>query len=188
MKNQSYQNKKGYFTTQQLVLVALFIALHLAFGNLPKIKTPLFEMGWGFIATTLSAAICGPLPTLFISVFADLLDIFLLRGGTNFFIGFTLSAGLAGIIYAVGLYRQQWTLRRVFLTVLVVTLIPNVLLNTLWVHILYGKAIMVLLPVRISKNLISLVVNTAVLYYLLNNEHIKRLIVRYQFPKFNLKK
>ena len=184
MNNQSYQKKIGRFTTQQLVLMALFIGMHLALGNLPKIKTPIFEMGWGFIATATSAVICGPIPTLFISVFADLLDIFMLRGGANFFPGFTLSAALAGLIYAIGLYRQTPTWKRVFLTVLVVTLIPNVILNTLWVHMLYGKSIIVLLPARLSKNLVSLIANTIILYYLFNNQHIKRLIERYQFPNF----
>ena len=44
------------------------------------------------------------------------------------------------------------------------------------------KAIMAILPVRFYKNMASLVVNSVVLYYLFNNEPVKRLIEQIQFP------
>lgn len=44
------------------------------------------------------------------------------------------------------------------------------------------KAIMAILPVRFYKNMVSLVANSVVLYFLFNNEPIKRLIGQIQFP------
>ena len=47
---------------------------------------------------------------------------------------------------------------------------------------------MVILPERINKNIASLVVNSVALYYLFNNEPIKRLIEQIQFPSLLRKK
>ena len=53
---------------------------------------------------------------------------------------------------------------------------------TLWTMMVQKKAIMAILPVRFYKNMASLVVNSVVLYYLFNNEPVKRLIEQIQFP------
>ena len=61
---------------------------------------------------------------------------------------------LAGVIYGSFYYRKPLSLGRVFAAHLVVSLVCNVLLNTLCLSLLYGKAFMVLLPPRVIKNLI----------------------------------
>ena len=45
-------------------------------------------------------------------------------------------------------------MKAVFLSKLVVVLIENVLLNTLWLDMLYGKGFLAILPMRTVKNLI----------------------------------
>ena len=45
-------------------------------------------------------------------------------------------------------------------------LIVNVLLNTLWISMLYGKGIMVLLPARALKNLIMWPIDSIIFYSL----------------------
>ena len=47
---------------------------------------------------------------------------------------------------------------------LVVILICNVLLNTLWLSMLYGQAFAVLLPARLMKNLIMWPVDSMIFY------------------------
>ena len=81
-----------------------------------------------------------------------------------FFPGFTLNAVLGGVIYGCSYYRNSITLVRVLATKLVVILICNVLLNTLWLSMLYGQAFAVLLPARLMKNLIMWPVDSMIFY------------------------
>ncbi len=48
----------------------------------------------------------------------------------------------------------------------IVMLTVNVLLNTLWISMLYGKGIMVLLPARALKNLIMWPIDSIIFYSL----------------------
>ena len=50
---------------------------------------------------------------------------------------------------------------------LIVKVFVNVLLNTLWLNILYGKAFMALLPNRVLTNAIMLPIDTAIMFVLL---------------------
>ena len=61
-----------------------------------------------------------------------------------------LNAMLAACFY----YKHKLTFRRVLIAKLVVILIVNILLNTLWLDMLYGKGFLAILPMRTVKNLI----------------------------------
>ena len=71
---------------------------------------------------------------------------------------------LAGVICGSVLYGRKLTLGRVFLAKFLVLIICNVFFNTLWISILYGKAFMVLLPVRLLKNLVMWPIDSVILY------------------------
>ena len=145
-------------------------------------------MGFGFVGAALTGAIAGPIPAMILGAAHDILK-FALGGAKGvYFPGYTLTAIVGGLIYGLGLHRQTKTPLRIFLTVLAVTLICNLGLNTLWTMMVQKKAIMAILPVRFYKNMASLVVNSVVLYYLFNNEPVKRLIEQIQFPSLLRKK
>lgn len=61
---------------------------------------------------------------------------------------------LAAFIYGCFYYRQKLTLKRVLIAKLVVVLVVNIVLNTLWLDMLYGKGFLAILPARAVKNLI----------------------------------
>ena len=62
------------------------------------------------------------------------------------------------------LYKRPFTFRRVLAAKLVVVVICNVLMNTLWMSMLYGKAFMVLLPARTLKNMVMWPVDSLLLF------------------------
>ena len=95
------------------------------------------------------------LPMLFISGTVRL------RGGR-----YTMVAMLAGVIYGSFYYKKPLTLWRVFAAHLAVSLVCNVLLNTLCLSVLYGKAFMILLPPRIIKNLIMWPIDSLIFFYI----------------------
>ena len=89
-------------------------------------------------------------------LFSGILDVvkYFLKPSGPFFFGFTFNAMLASFMYGCFYYRKKLTIKRVLAAKFIVMLTVNVLLNTLWISMLYGKGIMVLLPARALKNLI----------------------------------
>lgn len=179
---QTYQTTRRLSTTQ-IVIGGLLIALAFAVSFLPSLKTPYFQMGWGFIVTSFMGSIGGPVGGMIMAALSDVLKATLNPSGP-FFAGYTLSAALAGIVYGVGLYGKKSTLPRVAITVLIITLFINIGLGTLWISMMNGKAFMVLIGPRVMKNIVSFFVNTAVLYMILNNGRVQSLIAKYRFPSF----
>lgn len=103
------------------------------------------------------------------ALFSGSLEIikFVLRPDGVYFPGFTVSAVLAGMIYGMVLYRRALTVARVCVAHLLVKLIVNLGCNTLWLVILYKKAVWAIFPARVMTNLIRLPGDVLVTYLLL---------------------
>ena len=84
-----------------------------------------------------------------------------------FFPGFTISAMVSGIIYGLSFYKKKVSLKRCIIAKIAIVLIVDILLNTLWLSILYGKGFFVLLPMRIVKNVVMIPINVAMMYFVL---------------------
>ena len=103
------------------------------------------------------------------AVFGGTMDIvkYLVKPSGAFFPGFTLTAMLGGLVFGTALYKRKLSLPRLFAAELIVKLFLNVGLNSVWLKILYDKAIFALLPSRLLSNGIMLFVDTAVIYIVL---------------------
>ena len=149
---------------KKLTFAALMIALCVMLSYVPSV--PLFggaEITWGFLARSVCAWVCGPVLGMLFGFAEDILSFFLTGGGGYpFFPGYTLTTVLGVGFYALFFYRQEITIRRIFLAKLV-TNIQNVLLGALWSSILYGKAYFVMASGSALKNLIMLPVQTVIL-------------------------
>ena len=56
-------------------------------------------------------------------------------------------------------------------------IVVNILLNTLWLNILYGKAFLAILPGRVISNAVMLPIDTAIMFFML--QAVDRTIKRY---------
>lgn len=152
---------------KKLTFAALMIALCVMLGYVPSV--PLWggaEITWGFLARSVCAWVCGPVLGAVFAVAEDLLSFFLTGGGGYpFFPGYTLTTVLGVFFYALFFYRQEMTIRRIFLAKLV-TNVQNVLLGALWSSILYGKAYLVMASGSAIKNLVMLPFQTVILVVL----------------------
>ncbi|CAH1855292.1 folate family ECF transporter S component [Convivina intestini] len=165
--------------TRQLVVLALLMALSIVLGRL-SFSLPLLQIGFTFIATSLIAKWYGPLWSMLIAAVMDVLKFFLFPTGAGFFLGFTVSAILAALIYANGYYQQDhvsWL--RVIITVSLVIFIVNVGLNSLWLNMMYSRihswqTFVSFITPRLVKNVLFLPVQVGMTYYLLNNDLVKR--------------
>ena len=69
--------------------------------------------------------------------------------------GFTFNAMLAAFIYGLFLYKKPTSLKRMLAAKLVVAVLCNILLGTLWLSMINGKGYLALLPARAVKNSIQ---------------------------------
>lgn len=102
-------------------------------------------------------------------IFAAVMDIvkYVANPDGPFFPGYTLTAVTAAVIFGLFLYRRKLRIRNLIIAEILVKLICNIGLNTVWSVMLYNKAIAVILPTRIVTNLIQLPIDTMVLYFVL---------------------
>ena len=121
------------------------------------------KIGFGGVVNQFVYYLFGPVAG---AVYGGVLDLvkYVVKPTGAFFPGFTLNAMLGGVLYGTILYRKPLTFRRALWADLVVALICNIFLNTLWLSMMSGKAMMVLLPMRVLKNLITWPVDAALFY------------------------
>lgn len=152
---------------QGLVTLALFVAMDIVLEKISFGPSTL-KVGLGFIGSALLAYYFGPLWGGIGALVSDLLRsaIFGVEGG--FFPGFTLSAIVAVVIYALFLYQKPIKWWRIIASTLLVTLVVNVLMNTYWIHLLYGLDLRAAFLQRILKELITPWIQIVVLYVILN--------------------
>ncbi|MFR8535535.1 MAG: folate family ECF transporter S component [Lacrimispora saccharolytica] len=149
-----------------LAVCAMFAALALILNSVASISIgPYIKIGFSAIPNQLVDYLFGPVTG---SLFAGILDIvkYVMKPDGAFFFGFTFNAMLAAFIYGCFYYKKKLTLRRVLLAKLIVVLVVNVLLSTLWLDMLYGKGFLVLLPARAVKNLIMWPIDSVIFFAL----------------------
>lgn len=144
--------------TKTLILLGLFMALCIVMASF-RIRTPIFTISFTALARMYVALLVGPIAGGIFGITSDLLSFALNSGGSAFFPGYTLTEGLGMFLYGLFFYRQQISLKRVLIAKLVVILICNVILGTLWLAIMAGGGILhyfeLYMPVRLVKNLIQ---------------------------------
>lgn len=153
-----------------LVVTALFIALNVTMDllNIRIWLTPDLRFGVAFVLNASIAMLYGPSVGMMAGFCTDLLGYLVNPTGGAYFPGYTLTAIMGGVIYGLWLYPRRPSRLRVFGAKVSINLICNIGLNTLWLSMTGGKAMMVLLPVRILKNLLLLPFEVLLLYIISN--------------------
>ncbi|WP_195983532.1 folate family ECF transporter S component [Clostridium sp. D33t1_170424_F3] len=140
---------------QSLVMTALLIAMNIALSSFRLQLTPQTRISFGFLISALTGMLFGPVVAFNAGAIGDILTFFIAPGGP-YFPGFTLTAALEGFLYGTFLYRRPVSLGRIAAARISVSLLLNVLLNTFWLVMLYGKSYELLLPARLMKSLLLL--------------------------------
>ena len=129
--------QKSKFTTRMLATMSILIALEVVIARFGTLRpTESIKISLDFIPIVIAGILYGPVPALIISILADVLGAFLFPVGP-FFPGFTVTAALTGLLYGALLHQEQ-SMPRVALAVVLQQGILSLLLNTFWLHILYG--------------------------------------------------
>ncbi len=120
---------------RSLTVAALLCALAIA---LEKFQIPLaasLYVSMSFLVIALCSMLTGPLLAIPCGVIVDLVGV--INSGYAFFFGYTLTAVLTAVIYALFLYRARLSFLRLLLMKGCVNLFVNTLLGSLWRVIFY---------------------------------------------------
>lgn len=149
-----FMNSKenNYLTT--VVCVAFLIALDIILTRFLSIQTQFLRIGFGFIPVAVAGIAYGPVWGGICGAVGDILGMLIYPSGA-YFPGFTLTAALTGVIFGLILYRKT-SFVRVITASAAVCIILNLLLDTLWLDIMYGSGFIALLPARAVKCFINI--------------------------------
>ena len=147
-------------TIKQVLIAGLLLATSIVFSRFLAIKTPVLKISFAFIPNMLCGIILGPWWGMCVAGLTDLIGALLFPFGA-YFVGYTITATLSGFIYGLFLQKKHNKTNKKFIfnliiSILLVLIICNSILNTLWLHITAKKAFFVLLPTRLLKQLIML--------------------------------
>jgi ECF transporter S component (folate family) len=153
---------------KQLVLAGLLLAAIIVLVRFFSIQTPILRISFGFIPFVLAGWLLGPVWGAVIGVASDLLGM-LLFPTSSFFPGFTLNALLEGLVYGLFLFERPVDRRffvRLVVSILIVHLVIQLALNTLWIAIMLKRAFIPLLATRIVTNIVRFPIELVAMFFL----------------------
>lgn len=145
-----------------LVTVGLLISTEIILTWFLLFQTSIVRISFGFLPIALSAIMFGSVVGGMAAAIADIFRMMIFPKGA-YFPGFTFSALISGAVYGVFLHNKPITILRTALAVLLIALLVDMGLNTLWLSMITGKAALVLLPPRLLKTLIMYPIQVSVI-------------------------
>lgn len=140
------------FSTQQLVLMAMLIAANVVLSRFLSISAWNIKIGFAFVPVVVAAIYMGPLQAALVGALGDFIGAILFPIGA-YFPGFTATAFLVGFTYGIFLHKKQNN-ARIFGAVVLTEVVGSLLLNTLWISILYGSPFLPLMATRVFQVLV----------------------------------
>ncbi|SFB68459.1 folate family ECF transporter S component [Butyrivibrio sp. YAB3001] len=153
--------------TKVLTFCGMMGALAIVLGYVATIKFgPYIRIGFSGLPNQVVDYLFGPWIG---AIFGGTMDIikWFVSGDGDFFPGFTITAMLGAIIYGLFIYNKPLKLWRIIAAQVSVKIVCNIILNTLWLNLLYSKAILAILPGRIVSNAVMLPIDVIIMYLLL---------------------
>lgn len=163
-KNLLISSARELKKTSVLTACAMLAALAMILNSVASINIgPFIRIGFSGIPNQIVDYLFGPMTG---AIFGGALDIlkYAVKPDGPFFFGFTFNAMAAAFIYGCFFYRRKLTLRRILTAELVVAVVINILLGTLWLDMMYGKAFLAILPMRALKELIMWPIDSVIYY------------------------
>ena len=146
---------------RKIIISALLLAAAIVINRFLSINTSILSIGFTFVPLMLAGIILGWKYSLLIAGLADLIGALLFPFG-SFFVGYTISAVLTGLVYGLFLYSKgEFKVDKKFMihlliAILIVCIVINGGLNTLWLVMTSKKAFLAILPTRVVKQLIMI--------------------------------
>lgn len=155
---------------KKIILSALLLALFIIFDRLLTIHTKILEINLSLLTVMIAGMILGWKYSTIIAALGDIIGSILWPFGPYFF-GLTISTALAGLIYGLFLYEKPNEEKKHFIwkaiiSNVIVYIMINLLLNSLWFNILYGKTFIYYFNVRKITQIGMMIVNSILIIFI----------------------
>lgn len=162
-----------------IILTALLIALNLVLERIiPSYKIWNQDISFGFVAIAFAAAFLGTPYAVAVAGVGDLLGSLLFPFGA-YFPGFTVTNCVYGLILAEFLHKKATPLK-IVVCVLLNKIVCSLILNTLWISIMYRGGVdaffVVLIP-RLIGTAISAAIELIILLFIFSEKSKLRLLL-----------
>lgn len=157
----SQERRPAKSRVHALVIMAALLAMEIVLSRFLSFSAWNMKIGFAFLPVAVAAILLGPVRAGVVGGVADFLGAILFPIGA-YFPGFTLTAFLTGFVYGLLLRPNRsfwWTLAAVLIHQLVLSL----LVNSLWISVLYGSPYVPVLTSRLLQCAIMIPVELAVI-------------------------
>ena len=159
-------SSKELKSVKNLVIASLLITMKLILDLFTIQLNQALHLSFEFLPFASLSMLFGPVAGSMSGGLSDIIN-YIINPKGAFFPGFTISAMVSGIIYGMAFYKKEISIKRCIFAKIAIVVIVDILLNTLWLSLLYGKGVFVLLPMRIIKNVVMIPINVAMMYFVL---------------------
>ena len=130
-------SRKSKFSPKLLAVMGVLVAMEVIIAQFVTFRpTQSMKLSLDFIPIVIAGILFGPVPAMIVGLLADILGAFLFPVGP-YFPGFTVTAALTGLLYGALLHKSQ-SMPRIAAAVGLQQWVLSLLLNSFWLHILYG--------------------------------------------------
>ena len=143
----------------RVVIISILIAMQIVLSRLLSINLTYLKIGFSFIPLMFAAYLYGPAGGVIVATVSDLIGAIAMPSGP-FFPGFTVTAALSGFIFGLTFHKNLST-PKIVAGVIANEVICSLLLNTLWLSILYTSAFSVLITSRIWQCIVMATIQIA---------------------------
>lgn len=171
--------------TKKIILTALLTATFVVLDRQIAINTQFIAINLSLIAVMLAAIILGLKHSVIVATLGDLIGALLFPFGP-YFVGFTISSAITGLIFGLFLYKnpnkktKNFTLK-IIISNLLVLLFVSICLNSICLHIMYGKALIYYLGMRVSTQIVMFPIYTILMILL--NKALSPVIKKYLYTE-----
>jgi len=174
--------------TKKIIISALLLASFIILDRLVTINAQFLAINLSLLPIMLAGMILGPKYSTIIAILGDLIGSILWPFGA-YFVGFTITSGITGFIFGTLLYKKTNKTNKLFwikaiVSNILVYLIVNILLNSLCLHIMYEKAFIYYLGLRVSTQTILLPIYIALIIAL--EKALSPIIKKYLYDEENI--
>lgn len=142
-------------STRWLAVMAVFLCLRIVVSRFSIPVSANLNISLSFILVALEGVLFGPTAGIVFAFTEDILEFLLFPSPYGFFFGYTISAMLGVLTYALFLYNQRITIIKIIGAKLISSYAINVLLGSFWTYLLVGsKSYLAYAAVSFYKNTI----------------------------------
>ena len=170
---------------KKTILAALLLAMFIILDRLLTINTQFVVFNLSLIPIMLAGMILGWQYAMLVGALGDLIGAIFWPFGA-YFPGFTISVGLSGLIFGLFLHETPNKEKKYFkikaiISTAIVLIVINLLLNALWLNIMYGKAYTYYLGIRVAAQAVTFPIYVATIIVL--EKTLKNPIKKYLFKE-----